>query len=257
MKWLCHQRDALLLAIAFLTRIPVGGCMMALPAEFPTSLAYFTSVGALVGAIGWAVFAAVSSLGISPILAVLASMLATIWITGSFHEDGLADTADGLWGGHDKAKRLEIMKDSRIGTHGTIAVWFALTVKAVLLLQLAEEEMIGLALVCAHAVGRATSLSLIMFLDYVGEGPGSKAAPFVKKRPLVPCLCGILIAVALTLGVLREDGAWALLALPAAALFGAWYFRRKIGGITGDCLGAVNQVAEVGFYAILAHRLFL
>jgi adenosylcobinamide-GDP ribazoletransferase len=251
-----HQWEAFLLSVAFLTRLPVGRCLMVPPQEFPTALGYFPVVGLIVGAIGAGTYL-LAQLWLEQSLAVLLSMLATIWVTGSFHEDGLADSADGLWGGHHKEKRLEIMKDSRIGTHGSIALWFGLTFKFLLGVKLAAFGwwVWPLALLAGHALGRAASLSLIIFQDYVGEGPGSKALPFIKKRPIIPCLSGLAFAIAVMAALWPGP---ALLAGPwlvgLVALCG-WYFHTKIGGITGDCLGATNQIAEIVFYAVLVQQL--
>jgi adenosylcobinamide-GDP ribazoletransferase len=175
------------------------------------------------------------------------SMAATIHATGAFHEDGLADAVDGIGGGWDKARILEIMKDSRVGSFGVAALWLALTGKFALLATL-DAALVPWALVAGHAVSRFCSTVLLATMVYVREDLQSRA------KPLATRLSGGAFAVALAFAAagllpLPWDKALAGCLLAAAAT--AWLagkFRRWLGGYTGDCLGAVQQVAEIAFY---------
>ena len=140
-----------LTALMLLTRAPVSRWCRYSPEEVAASVAFFPAVGALVGCVG-ATALAMASESLSASVAILVSMLATVLFTGAFHEDGLADAADGLFGGQSPARRLEIMKDSRLGSYGAIALWFSLSAKFLLLQALLAKSLpvTMLAVVLAH-----------------------------------------------------------------------------------------------------------
>jgi len=170
-----------------------------------------------------------------------------LWITGAFHEDGLADSMDALGGGYTVARRLEIMKDSRIGTYGAVALIVALGLKAVLLL---EAEPVWLALLVTPAISRLTPLLLMRFLPYVTDPTTSKSKPvaeaFSSQR--------LLLATLFILGVALLFSVWlpALLAVGLVALLWGASLKRQLGGYTGDTLGASVVFTELVFLLFLA-----
>ncbi len=251
-----------LLALQFFTRIPVTGRLAAWvgysPAMLRASAAHFPAVGWLVGAIGAAAFWGGLALWSGAVAAVLC-VVVTVLLTGAFHEDGLADVADGLGGSQRRERALEIMKDSRIGAFGAIALVLALGLKVALLSALAGHSV---ALACgavlaAHVLSRFAPLLLMRALPYVG-GDGGKAKPLadaVSGSALAVALLWSLPAAALLLhqyGMVRSMAALLAMAVVTAML--GWQFRRRLAGFTGDCLGATQQVAELAIYLALAAR---
>ena len=243
--------DIFLGALIFLTRIPVGNRYVFRSEDLPRSAIYFPVVGLIVGLLGGLVLSC-AQLFLPAVLAVLLSMGVTIAVTGAIHEDGLADAADGLIGGLEPKRRLEIMKDSRLGAYGAVALWFSLTAKLFSLTALLEKGVSTAfcALVVAHGLGRAATVALLYSHPYVGSGQ-SKASPFGNAVRLKEYVAALLAPILLAFALL---GAKAVLPLIAAAV-ATWamgnYFQKKIGGITGDCLGAANQLVELACYLSL------
>ena len=167
-------------------------------------------------------------------------------ITGAFHEDGLADTADGLGGGTTIAKRLTIMKDSRIGTYGALALGLTLAIKAAALATL-PAGLGAWTLVAAHGAGRGASVLAMRVLPYVGDAKTGKWKPSPADLSLAEVLTALAVA-GLPLA-LSPGGVVGLAVLIGAilALAMALLARRLLGGYTGDVLGAVEQVFELGF----------
>jgi adenosylcobinamide-GDP ribazoletransferase len=169
-----------------------------------------------------------------------------VLVTGAFHEDGLADTFDGLGGGTEPARRLEIMKDSRIGTFGALGLGLVLALKVAALAQLAPP-LAALGLLCAHAGGRTAAVLAMAALAPVGQS--AKWSPD-RLRPIEPVLAVVLGAAPLVL--LGAQAAPALALGLALAVLPALAARRLIGGYTGDVLGAVEQMFELGVLLALA-----
>ncbi|MDP9902908.1 adenosylcobinamide-GDP ribazoletransferase [Variovorax ginsengisoli] len=252
-----------LLALQFFTRIPVTGRLAQWvgysPAMLQASAAYFPAVGVLVGAWGALVFGAALAAWPAPVAAMLC-MVATVLLTGAFHEDGLADVADGLGGSSQRERALEIMKDSRIGAFGAIALVLALGLKAALLVALTLQGAgpACVAVLAAHVLSRLAPLGVMRALPYVG-GDGGKAKPMAHALSL-PAL-GIALCWSLPVAVLLVavhgigHGVTALLGAAVVTVLMAARFRRRLGGFTGDCLGATQQVAELAIYLALAARL--
>jgi len=260
-----------LLALQFFTRVPVTGALARWvgysPAMLRASAGHFPGIGWLVGGLGAAVFACVSIGFPGPagaLAAAVASTAATVLMTGAFHEDGLADLADGLGGSADRARALEIMKDSRIGAFGAIALVLVLGLKFALLAVLAGQgmRMAAIALVCAHVLSRLAPLYLIRALPYVGDQGASKAKPMAEAISLGAMAIGLLWALpALALLCLLPPGAEgigrglaALLLCALAACVMARLCWARLRGFTGDCLGATQQVCELAIYFALAWR---
>lgn len=242
MNVLVRQGQLLVCAIQFLTRLPTPRLDGFQPDWIARSARYFPLAGQLVGLLSAAVWLAAGRFwpGLpAAALAVIAGVLAT----GGFHEDGLADTADGLGGGQDPERRLAIMKDSRIGSYGALALGLALTLRIGLLAGLSPWSGV-LALVVAHGGARAAAVVVMTVLPYAGDPEVAKIKPSpVGVRP-------VEAALALVIGgwpLLLLGSPRALVAVALASLACMWMAmtaRRLIGGITGDVLGAVEQLAE-------------
>jgi adenosylcobinamide-GDP ribazoletransferase len=233
-------------AVRFFTRLPVPAWVGHAADALNHSARWFPAVGLLVGGIGALVFLAASQLWPQPV-AVLLAMAVTIYVTGAFHEDGLSDTADGLGGGWDKAKILAIMKDSRVGSYGVVALWLALSGKFVLLCAV-DRGILPWALLAGHAVSRYVATLLLATMDYVRDDDQSKAKPLATRLSVGALLVASLCAAAPLLALPPLAALLACLAAALATLWLAGKFRRWLGGYTGDCLGATQQLAEIAFY---------
>ncbi|MBS0426510.1 MAG: adenosylcobinamide-GDP ribazoletransferase [Proteobacteria bacterium] len=250
-----------LLALQFFTRVPVTGRLAAWvgysPQMLRASAAHFPGVGWIVGGVAAAVFA-LASLGLPPLVAALLSTVATVWLTGAFHEDGLADIADGLGGSAQRERALEIMKDSRIGAFGAIALVLALALKVALLAALAAQGVSAIvaALLAGHVLSRLAPLFLIRFLPYVGDSGASKSKPLADAIGGGALAVGVLWSIPAVAPILLAQGAIKagamLLAVAAAGVWMARLFRRRLQGFTGDGLGATQQVCELAIYLVLA-----
>lgn len=247
----------LCVAVQFLTRIPLPSFDGFETSWLDRSAKYFPLVGVLVGLITGGVLLAAAELWPQPIPALLA-VGAGVLLTGAFHEDGLADTADGLGGGLTRDRRLEIMKDSRIGTYGVAALGLALALKVTCLAALPPAEGTA-ALVAAHAGARLMPLLMIRFAPYAGDAAAAKVKPLATGLTTSELTFAVIIA-ALALGPAFGSGfamvVAALLALAAAGLV-ALVALRLIGGYTGDVLGAMEQVAEVAILLAASAQLGL
>lgn len=233
-------------ALGFFTRLPVPSWVGHTSAALDRSARYFPAVGLLVGLIGALVYIAAAWFW-PKTLAVLLSMAATVLVTGAFHEDGLADTLDGLGGGWDKARILEIMKDSRIGSFGVTALVLALLSKFMTLVEL-REAWLPAALIAGHGVSRLAATSLLATMAYVRDDAQARAKPVATRLGRGDLAIAAAFALA---GLLLLPPGRTLIACVLAALVTAWMarlFRRRLGGYTGDCLGATQQVAEIAFY---------
>jgi len=239
-----------LVALQFLTRLPVRLSRFE-PGWLNDCVRHFPLVGALVGTVGAAVLLGASHLWPAWVAAVLA-LAATVALTGGFHEDGLADTFDALGGVVPRDKALAIMKDSRIGSYGALALGLSLLLRAALLAVLAARPMLGAvaALLASHALARASAVGVMVSLPYGGDAEHAKAKPLalaVAPRNFVIALswCGLLMVALAACGVyLPKLGAAAVAAAVVALLMRQW-LKRRLGGYTGDGLGATEQLAEI------------
>lgn len=233
-------------AVRFFTRLPVPGWVGHSAEALNHSARYFPAVGLLVGGIGALVYLGAALLWPQPV-AVLLSMAATIYATGAFHEDGLSDTVDGLGGGWEKLRILEIMKDSRVGSYGVVAMVLALLGKFTLLISL-DPALIPFALLAGHALSRFCATVLLATMDYVREDLLSKAKPLATRLSPGAMLFALSFVIG-SLALLAPEKAFVGCALAALATFWlASKFKRWLGGYTGDCLGATQQVSEIAFY---------
>ena len=260
---LVHELRLLLVAVQFLTRVPVPRCVGFEAAWLNDCVRHFPLVGLGIGAFGAATWGAAVQVW-PPAVAVVLSMAATVWLTGGFHEDGLSDTCDALGGTVSRDKALSIMKDSRIGAYGAIALVLMLGLKAVTLGGLAQHGAWwpALALLWAHAASRAVAVTLMRLLPYAGDIEHAKAKPLalsVQSGAVVVSWCWVLLFTLLLalLSPFQKPYSRLLPAMFVAALSCAlvtvvclrWY-RQRLGGYTGDTLGAAQQFSEVA--ALLA-----
>lgn len=248
MVTLVHQLRLFFTALQFFTRLPIPRWVGFEPDWLHHASRYFPLVGLVVGAAAAAVYWA-AALVLPPAVAVLLSTAASIYMTGAFHEDGFADACDGLGGGVTRERALEIMKDSRIGAYGAIGILLLLAVKCTALAHLPPLQAVA-ALIVAHPLSRLMAASLIWRMDYArAEG---------KAKPLAQQMSGGEFAIATVccvppLFVAAVTLPWPNLIVGIAAMMLAafWFARkcaRRLGGYTGDCLGAVQQLCEVAFY---------
>ena len=243
------QFSLFLTALMFYTRIPVPRTLAYSPERLNRSTRYLPLIGWLVGGLGAAVFYGLVQL--FPVqLSVFLSMLFTILLTGAFHEDGFADFCDGFGGGYTREKIFTIMKDSRIGTYGSVGLIGMLGTKF-LVLQSMPVYIIPLAMIAAHAFSRLMPVLIIFTSWYSREDELSKTKPIGKRGKNSDLILAIIFAL-IPMAFLP----WQLTAvvIPAALLLTFLfkkYTERKIGGYTGDCLGALQQLVEVLFYVCL------
>jgi adenosylcobinamide-GDP ribazoletransferase len=235
-------------AATFLTRLPFARWSYAEPAKLAQASPYFVLVGALVAAI--AALAAWLSLQWLPAsLAPWAALTAAVVVTGGFHEDGLADTADGLGGGFTRERKLEIMRDSRIGSYAALALAAVLGGKYLALASL-SPSLLFVALWLGHVFARAGVLPLAASLNYAREGQAANK-PVADGIGWAQVGAGALLAFVLVAPFGRLALVAALASLVVVALAGV-YFRAQLGGITGDTLGAANQMVELTCYLVCA-----
>jgi adenosylcobinamide-GDP ribazoletransferase len=239
-----RQVQLLLCAVQFLTRLPTPPLRGFEPDWITRSTRYFPLVGLLVGGICALVLLAASQVWSGWVPALLA-LGAGLLLTGGFHEDGLADTADGLGGGQTRERRLEIMKDSRVGTYGVLALVVVLGLKAATLATLTPLSA-ALALLAVHGIGRVAAVATMAALPHVSDRADAKYKPApdgVKSAEvLVAALLGLWpLLLAPPLGALAAIGLAAAFAVAMALMA-----RRLIGGYVGDVLGAIEQLAELG-----------
>ncbi len=245
MDWARHQVRLLICAIQFLTRVPTPALKTFETEWITRATRYFPLVGQGVGAVcALALLAAERAWNgwVAALLAIGVGLL----ITGAFHEDGLADTADGLGGGQTPERRLEIMKDSRIGTYGVCALVLVQALKVAVLATTPAWSAAAM-LLATHGAGRAAAVVVMRFTPYAGIGEAGKWKPTPQGVRTSEMLVALLIA------------AWPLVFLPLTATLAGLAFgavlatllalsaRRLIGGHTGDVLGGVEQVFELGF----------
>jgi adenosylcobinamide-GDP ribazoletransferase len=251
---MAQQLRLFLVALQFYSRIPVTGRVAAWmgwdPAWLGRATRYFPLVGILV-ALGQAFIYVAASVVLPHPVSLLLAIAAGLLLTGMFHEDGWADFCDGFGGTTDRARTLEIMRDSRIGAYGAIGVGLLLLLRFETLAHV-DTDWIVASLVCAAAFSRGCATLVMASLPYAREEDDATARPVAKG--VSPADVGIAVALAiaptLVLAAWTGDASPGLLALSFALLVTAAMrriVRRRIGGYTGDCLGAVQQVAEVAF----------
>jgi adenosylcobinamide-GDP ribazoletransferase len=239
-------------ALMFYTRIPCPSWVDHSPDYINKATRYFPLIGWIVGAISFGAFW-LSSWLFGSNIAIIASFMAGILTTGAFHEDGLADVFDGFGGGWTKEKILEIMKDSRVGAYGVIALILSFLLKYLafdqLLAKIDSDNMLIVALIFIsyHSLARLTAINIVFTEQYSREDETSKSKPIAKAHTYRE-IVGAYFFGLLPLAVLSSFyWQFALVIIPLFALyfFSKRYFNKWIDGYTGDCLGAVEQMAEL------------
>jgi adenosylcobinamide-GDP ribazoletransferase len=247
MKNIKQQFNLFFLALGFFSRIAMPAWVVYSPENLNRASRYFTLVGWLLGAVVAAVFF-IAQYFFSPQISVWLAMAFSLCLTGAFHEDGLADTADGLGGGSTLEKKLSIMKDSRIGTYGAAALIMVLLGKY---LFLTESTQVAVNMMIAYALSRALAASLLFDMRYVADSDASKMKPLANNQSVTD-LCILLASTAPVFLLLSWQTALLLCGLLIATRYLCkYFFIKQIGGYTGDCLGAAQQVAELIVYGFL------
>jgi adenosylcobinamide-GDP ribazoletransferase len=233
----------LLLAFQFLTRIPLPGKFHAQGAL--SNAANFFPIVGLVVALGAIGLRRVLNGHLAPPIVAVLVLSYLVLITGGFHEDGLADTADGFGGGWSKEKILEIMRDSRIGSFGALAIGLSLLARYSLLSSLRFDKF-STYLIVAHVLCRWTTLPLSFFMSPArSEGQGAGVA---QRTSALSLTLGTVIALVICYPVMHLALWIPLITTLAVTLLTALYYQSQIGGVTGDCFGATNQLTEIAIY---------
>ena len=238
--------NSFLVAVQFMTRFPVSRAVQYSPAALAKSTVFFPAVGLLVG-LGGAALNLLLSPHASRAVIVVLILAYLVTVTGGLHEDALGDAADGFGGGWEKERVLAIMRDSSIGSYGAVAITLGMLARFVFLTNLAPGKFAGF-FVAGQVLGRWTTLPLAFFLPAARGDEAGHGKSIARQITTVSLGVGTVLAAAIVGATLRTAAIWAFLtAMTIAALSGLYYWRR-IGGITGDCLGATIQLTEIGVY---------
>ena len=260
-QFMKHEWILLLVAIQFLTRLSVPPFKHYNPQWLHQSSRHFPAVGLLVGLLCAGVFW-LSSLLFTPLVAAVLSTAFGIKLTGAFHEDGLADSCDGLGGGLTRERTLTIMKDSRLGTYGVLGLVSALLLKISLLTSM-PIPMAVIALIIGHTASRLLCISLLSLLPYGGEIEHAKAKPMAQQLTPIQGLyssgwliLAIILVALIFPNTMQQIGLAQWLLAFILALIATDYMRRllrrRLDGYTGDGLGATQQLSEIAIYIGLA-----
>ncbi len=238
--------NSFLVALQFMTRLPVPQGIQYSPDALAKSVIFFPAIGLIVGAGGAALNLLLSPHASREVVVVLI-LAYLVTVTGGLHEDALGDAADGLGGGWEKDRILAIMRDSRIGSFGTIAITLGLLARFVFLTNLAPRRFIGF-FIAGQVLGRWTALPLAFFLPSARDNDSGQGRLIAHKITAVSFAAGTVLALAIVAIALKGAALWTVLTAIMIAAVSGFYYRRRIGGITGDCLGATNQLTEIAVY---------
>jgi adenosylcobinamide-GDP ribazoletransferase len=246
--WLDDLRNA----VAFLTRLPMPHPQGAMPANFIRAQRVFPLVGAAIGAAVGLVCLGLRAAGLPDLAAAALALGAGALLTGALHEDGLADVADGFGGGRDVAAKLEIMRDSRLGTYGALILMVSFVAKLSALAVLPDGFVVR-GLIAAHALARGVLPAMAMSLAYARkDGLAANAG----RPDFATAATAAALALVIALLSLPWIEAFCAALLAAACAIGmAWLAQRQIGGQTGDVLGGTEQLVETAILLLLAARL--
>ncbi|QIL84585.1 adenosylcobinamide-GDP ribazoletransferase [Vibrio sp. HDW18] len=245
-----YQLELFLLAVSFFSRLPVPVNLPYSSQRMNQAGRYFALVGLLLGGLCAVIYSLATQL-FSTNISVFLTIVFSLLLTGAFHEDGLADMADGVGGGMTTERRLAIMKDSRIGTYGASALLMALLGKYVLLTELADLTTLTPVWLLAYTLSRTVAASLIHNTPYVSDTDSSKSKPLAQQQSASDVAILVLSALVVLLWF-SWPVIWSMIAfsLVFRLLFRHWLLKR-LGGFTGDCLGAAQQLMEISIYLIL------
>jgi adenosylcobinamide-GDP ribazoletransferase len=244
--------DDLRTAVAFLTRLPVPHPTEPMPANFIRAQRMFPIVGAAIGGAVGLVCLGMRMMGVPDLAAAALALGASAILTGALHEDGLADVADGFGGGRDPAAKLEIMRDSRLGTYGALILMVSFAAKLAALAALPDAFVVQ-SLIAAHALARGVLPAMAMRLPYARKD--GLAANAGRPDATTAAIAGALALVIALLSLPWSVALGAAVVAAACAIGMAWLAQRQIGGQTGDVLGGAEQVGETAILVLLAARL--
>lgn len=240
-------------AFTLLTRLPVSRLGVSGTPDLARSVWAFPIVGFIVGLLGGLVYWATHRLGVPAFLAASWAFVVILVATGAFHEDGLADTADGFGGGGTRARKLEIMRDSRIGTYGAVALGLSLLIRIGALAALERPHLVLIALVAAAMAGRGGMIVLLLVLQ--PARPDGMAAG-MRDIPRWSALLGFGLLGLTLLSCLSAGSAMIVALVALATCLGlAQLARSQIGGHSGDVLGATEVIVECATLTVLAGTL--
>jgi adenosylcobinamide-GDP ribazoletransferase len=243
LAWLQQRLTELKLGFMFLTRLPLRHETEVAKGQLARALWSAPLVGAVVGFAAAIVFSIALLLHVPLLPAAVLAVATTTLLTGALHEDGLADVADGFGGGATRERKLEIMRDSRIGTYGVVALILSFMLRVCAIAELGDDMAVLAALIAAHAGGRA-AIPLFMHVVPPARAEGLAADAGVPSQA-VSLVAVVIGAAALLTGLGIKASIIALLLLAGAGAFMAWLSWRQIQGQTGDVLGALEQVGEI------------
>ncbi|MCU4674648.1 adenosylcobinamide-GDP ribazoletransferase [Catenovulum sp. 2E275] len=258
LKLIKQEINLFAIALTFFSRIPSPVTIDFSAQNLSRANRYFALVGWILGGLVALVFS-IANLVFSDAISLWLAMAASLLLTGCFHEDGLADMADGFGGGYTLEKKLNIMKDSRLGTYGASILIFALAGKFLLLAELLNYQLnaIWLYLPFAYALSRTVAASLIFDMQYQSEDLTSKSKPLANQQSLTELMILIVSILPAIFWLATEP----LFAVIICMILFRWcfkaYLQRQIQGYTGDCLGAAQQIAELLIYLVLLASLNL
>ncbi len=232
-------------AIRFFTRLSVPGPFGHGSLSLEKAIRYYPAAGLIIGAVAALAFS-LCALFWPKTLAVLAAISATIIVTGAIHEDGWSDMVDGFGGGWSKERILDIMRDSCVGSFGATALVVMLLTRFVTLIEI-DAALIPLTLIAGHALSRLCATVVLASLDYARDD--GKAKAFSNRMGSGELVFATLTAALPLFFFAPQQLIPALLLAAVATLWLARLFKRQIGGYTGDCIGAVQQLSEIAFYA--------
>jgi adenosylcobinamide-GDP ribazoletransferase len=247
-----HELRLFFIALQFFTRCPIPRWVGFEPAWLQQCARYFPAVGLVVGAFSAGVLGVALWLWPAPV-AVGLGMAASVWLTGGFHEDGWADSCDGLGGAVSRERALVIMKDSRIGSYGALGLILLLGLKAACLVALADDSAaaVMLALLWAHCASRAAPVWLLHTMNYAGDAEHAKAKPLATQASWSTAVVALGWVLAASIGIaclaphlVPTLCAASVVAVGATFWLQSW-FEKRLGGYTGDNLGACQQVVEL------------
>jgi adenosylcobinamide-GDP ribazoletransferase len=251
--FLKYQLNLFLLALSFFSRLPMAKHIEYSPSKMRRAVRYFPLVGWILATILVAVYSITQPLvGSSPALCLL--IILSILMTGALHEDGLADTFDGFFGGYTPERKLAIMKDSRIGTYGTCALVMALLSKFILLSALAEQGWLVVGLFIAYPLSRAMAISLVQDMGYISnQVPGSASKSDTLAKPFSPKGLSLVVITGAAACILLPflTAIYLLVGCLTLRYWLRFWMTKHINGYTGDCLGTAQQLQELLIYIII------
>jgi adenosylcobinamide-GDP ribazoletransferase len=241
--WIAQRTAELRICVIFLTRMPLSMPTTIVQGHVSRALWAAPVVGSVIGAVGAVVYGLMNILHVPAFPAAALAVVATVAATGALHEDGLADVADGFGGGVTRERKLEIMRDSRIGTYGVCALLISFMLRIGVLASLGEPALVAMVLIAAHAAARAPIAAFMRLVPPARpDGMSAQAGEPPRASAIAAGVLGIAV-LALCLGLAAGLTAALLVACGFAVM--AWICRRQIGGQTGDVLGALEQVGEM------------